>query len=133
MQKPIANNDAARQDAGVGKNRKEIYLGARLRELLARRRDTLTTVVNVMADRYLGILDRTGHHDELGAEGRAVLRAVLAEQRGPMSAAQIATLPALLKDFEARTGNQVAGRVALKLSGVPFAELVAMVESIEAE
>jgi hypothetical protein len=125
--------ETRRQSAAVSKDRKEIYLGESLRQALAGREENLTTVVNMLADRYMGMVERAGvtpmmgHHQELYV-------AVLKEVGRPATARDIATLPSLVEDYLRRHPEfpQEPGKTALSiLRNSSFTDLVALVDRLE--
>lgn len=114
----------------VAKDRKEIYLGEALRRLLAGRKDSLTTVVNTMADRYQGLLDR---QTPLVCTAREedVYRAVLAENRGkPLEAREIAAFPAAVMDWLGRHPDYPHSAYQ-RVVDADFVDLLVLVDRLE--
>src|SRR4051812_46798799 len=86
----------------MSRDRKEVYVRRALRRVLTGRRESLTTVVNLIADRYQGILDREGPQPGTTVRMDDVYRALGREYRRPLEAADIAAFPARLRDWCAR-------------------------------
>ncbi len=133
MTQELANpNDARRESTAMPKDRKDIYLGERLRAILKGRSENLTTIVNLIADRYLGLVERqytptmVAHDD--------ILRKVLAEKTHPLNAAEIATLPAMVEDWCQRHPDYLpapAQTFLMILRHCDYASLLALVDRIE--
>jgi hypothetical protein len=118
------------ESAAMSKDRKEIYLGEALRRALQGRKDSLTTVVNLIADRYLGIIERTNTLVFTVRE-EDVYRGVLAEARGRrLEAREIATFPEMVRDWLARNPDYPDSAYA-RVKDAPFAHLVALVDRLE--
>lgn len=116
----------------MSKDRKDIYLGERLRKALEGYKSNLTTVVNTIADRYLGIIERQ-RVPTLSAH-EAILIETLKEKVRPLSAAEIATLPAMVKDWSARNPDYMPAPARTFigiLEQCNYAELVALVDRME--
>lgn len=110
--------------------RKEIYLGDALRRVLEGRQQSLTTVVNTMADRYQGLLDRIQRFPCTLRE-EDVYRAVVAESRGrPLESHDIAVFPQRVHDWLVRNPDFPMSAYA-RVNAASFVELVALIDYIE--
>jgi hypothetical protein len=125
---------AVAESTPMAKDRKEIYIGESLRRALAGRKESLTTVANLIADRYMGMIERTNVATTVRMDD--IYRAVLAERRGkPMEATDIATFPALVRDWLRRNPpaeDERAHEAALRVvDEADFVELVAIIDRLE--
>lgn len=113
------------------KERKEIYLGEALKRLLRLRpRDTLTTVVNMIADRYIGIVERSAGVPKTVRE-EDVYRAVLAETRGRhLEAREIVLFPNMVSDWLTRNPEYPMSAYE-RVKNASFVDLVALIERLE--
>lgn len=116
------------------KERKEIYLGESLRRVLERHKArTLTTVVNLIADRYLGMVERT--HPVASVRMDDVYRKVLAEYRRPLESADIASFPARVRDWMLRNpmepGEAHYAATIAHVEKATFVDLVALIDRLE--
>jgi hypothetical protein len=118
----------------VSKARKEIYLGEALRRLLTGRKESLTTVVNLIAERYLGIVERADAKATTVREDD-VYRAVIREHRRPLEAREIASFPSAVEDWMRRNPQgKDEEHYASALAGVKartFVELCALIDRLE--
>lgn len=114
--------------------RKEIYIGKALRRLLFGRKGSLTTWVNLIADRYLGMIERGD------AKGTTVVeddlyRLVLSEYRRPLEARDIAGFPAAVEDWCRRNpAGPGDNYYAAALAGIKcrsYVNLVALIDRLE--
>lgn len=115
-------------------HRKEIYIGESLRRLLAGRGESLTTVVNLIAERYLGLLERHELYPHAGCTVQEddVYRAVIAENRGPIDSRAIALFPQAVADWVARHPEHHAGpAAAARVRDASFADLLYLVDRLE--
>jgi hypothetical protein len=117
----------------------EIQIGPRLDALLASRKEPLSTVVNMLADRYLGIIERSRYSDASPVpmmDFHAQLYGnVLSEAREfPLSAKDIAAFPAACEDYLKRHPKfpQGPGSTAVSiLKNCTYPELVVLVDYME--
>jgi hypothetical protein len=120
------------ESPAMSRDRKDIYLGERLRQALEGRGEPLTTVVNLIADRYLGIIERE-HIPTLVAH-EAMLIETLREKSRPLSSTEIATLPAMVEDWMRRHPDYMpepAQTLLMILRNCKYPSLVALVDRIE--
>lgn len=119
------------------KDRKEIYLGESIRKALIGRRDSLTTIVNLLIERYLGIVER--HFTATLNREDDVLLAVMREYRRPLTSADIATFPARVRDYCERHpdvapdggGTEHYGTLLAAVERASFPQLVALIDRVE--
>lgn len=125
----IDNDSRNPLPVGVG----EIECGDALRTILNGRRQSFNAVVNLVADRYLGIVGRAklapmqDYHAQLYCN-------VLQEAGRVLTAREIATFPSMVEDWLARHPEfpQGPGSTALmivKASG--YVDLVALIDEME--
>lgn len=132
---PISNSikrELSKLEGTMGKDRKDVYLGDGLRRALRGRPGTLSTNVNLIADRYQGIVERNTPH--LSADQARLLRAVLAESRGHLlEAREIAAFPSMVSDWMLRHDGDKEAFLILYTSirDMPFPELVALIDWLE--
>lgn len=110
------------------------YLGESLKRLLTGRRESLTTIVNLIADRYLGLLERHRLHPHAGCTVQEddVYRSVIAEHRGPLDSRAIALFPQAVADWVARHPEHHAGPAALAhLKDASFVDVLYLVDRLE--
>lgn len=120
-------------------DRKDIYIGESLRKVLDGRKESLTTVVNLIAERYLGIVERHPFAAALLNRDDDVLLSVLREYRGPLTSADIASFPARVRDYCARHPDRAPDGGTTKhypvviaaVEGASFVQLVALIDSLE--
>ena len=118
------------ESALVAANRKEIYIGEVLRRLLVGRKESLSTVVNVAADRYLGLLERQPKFSCTARE-EDVYRAVLGETRGRLlEAREIATFPQAVADWLNRNPEYPPSAYE-RVRSASFVELLALIDRLE--
>lgn len=116
----------------MSKDRKDIYMGDGIRRAIDGMPGTLSTNVNVIADRYMAIVDRT--RPALLPEQTRVLLLALREGRGHrLEGREIATFPALVKDWIQRHPSKldVVNELDSRLAAMEFAELVGLVDWLE--
>lgn len=112
--------------------RKDVYVGEALRAALKGRKEGLTTAVNMMAERYMAMIESCyvpllPMHDALIVE-------VLADLGRAPDARDIGMLAALCKDYLCRHPEfppGPAGTALTILGRCSYAELLAIVERIE--
>ena len=115
------------------KDREEIYISDALRKAMDKRSVSLSTGVNLIAERYLGIIERQRNTPMMDYHAELYCN-VLREVGTPLSAQQIAAFPSLCADWLARHPKfpQEPGKTALMiLNHSTFAELVARVDRLE--
>lgn len=109
------------------------HIGEALQSVLRNRKEPFTTIVNVIADRYMGLVERAGrtpmqdYHAELYCN-------VLREVGRPLTAREIATFPVMVEDWLARHPEfpQGPGSTALMIvKASDYASLMALVDSME--
>ena len=109
---------AVAESPPMAKDRKDIYIGEAIRRLLTGRKESLTTILNLIAERYLGILARTTPL-VCTAREEDVYRAVLAETRGRrLESREIGLFPQMVQDWLNRNPEypqSAAVRVASEL------------------
>lgn len=114
----------------MSKDRKEIYVSDALRRLLEGRKDSLTTIVNLIADRYQGIVEQTPRF-VCTAREEDVYRAVIAEARGRrLEAREIAAFPSAVQDWLSRNPDYPITAFH-RVNGVAFSDLVALIDRLE--
>ena len=116
------------------RNRQMIYIGDNLRAVLANRKEPLSTVVNLMAERYMAIISRAGYFPLLAGLSAELFCNVLREGKRPLAAGGIALFPALVKDWLRRHPEfpQGPGETALMmLKNSSYLDLVALVDKLE--
>jgi hypothetical protein len=117
------------QSQPMSKDRKEIYLGEGLRRAIMGRKEKLSALVNLIADRYMGLIARSSR---VATTVRMddVYRGVLAERRRRLESHDIAAFPSLVRDWMMR--NPGYPDVALKVvEQCSFLELVALIDRLE--
>lgn len=114
----------------ISKDRKDIYIGDGLKRAIAGRKESLSTVVNLIADRYQGMVERMRPY--VNDEQINILRAVLAETRGHrLEAREIASLAGTVQDWLKRHPSEYEQQFWVTLNDYNFAQLVALVDSLE--
>lgn len=131
---------------GIRKNRHMIYLGDRVRAALVDRgKQPLSTVLNSVADRYLGMIERVRYsehsavplmtfHAQLYVNVLRDRSAGVLSNGAPLTAQQIATFPAMVEDWLKRnpTFPQEPGKTALNIvKNCDYPTLVALVDEME--
>ena len=117
----------------MSKDRKDVYLGDGLRRALKGRKDSLSTSVNLIADRYQGIVERL--RPTISAEHEHILRSVLSETRGHLlESREIAAFPSMVSDWLLR--NWVPDKedglaLHMRLGAMTHPELVALIDYLE--
>ena len=82
--------------------RRNIYIGRDLRAVLSGRDLSLTDAITMLADRYMGMIERAPRNATT-VRMDDVYRAVMKEKRDrPLSAREIAAFPAMVHDWMAR-------------------------------
>ena len=117
----------------IRKNRQMIYISDNLRRVLDGRREPLSTVVNMIAERYLGMLERAGRIPPYCMNGEMYER-VLREAGHLLTSAEIATFASMCEDWLKRNPSypQAPMRTAvLALQRSPHPDLVALVDKME--
>ncbi len=121
---------AGRQSQPMSKDRKDVYLGDGLKRAIQGRPGTLSTNVNLIADRYMAIVER--YRPKASDEVIAVLRKVLSESRGHMlEGREIAAFPSMVADWLERHPEDDILALRQSLAQTPYAELVALVDWLE--
>lgn len=121
------------ESPSMSKDRKEIYLGAALRRLLTGRKESLTTIVNLIAERYEGIMARANTKG-CSVQEDDVYRDVLKEYRRPLESADIAAFPARVKDYCLRTGldrEPMYPAMMARVERCSYVDLVALIDRLE--
>lgn len=118
-----------RQSPAMSKDRKEIYIGDGLKRALAGRKGSLTSNVNLIADRYAGIMRE--HRPYLHEDEVRMLRTVMAEFRRTIEANEIHGLAGMLTAALTRHFLNEADDLCLRLSNMTYVELVALVDYLE--
>lgn len=123
----------------MSKDREEIHVGEHLRAALDKRpKESLSTVVNMIAERYAALVERARYgkqsampmmsfHAELYCN-------VLREVGHPLAPAEITAFPAMCKDWLARHPEfpqGPGGTAHMIVSNSSFAQLVALVDEME--
>lgn len=135
---PLATTPTCgRQLRPMSKDRKDVYLGDGLRRALQGRKDSLSTSVNLIADRYQGIVERL--HPAIQQKGPItqdavrVYRAVLAETRGHLlEAREIAAFPSMVADYLSRHPEHEARLYAYDVAqAMSYPELVGLIDYLE--
>ncbi len=122
-----------KQGGTMSKDRKDVYLGDGLRRALKGRKDSLSTSVNLIADRYQGIVERL--RPTISAEHEHILRSVLSETRGHLlESREIAAFPSMVSDWLLR--NWVPDKedglaLHMRLGAMTHPELVALIDYLE--
>lgn len=121
----------------MSRDRKEVYLGEALKRLLTTRpKDSLTTVVNLIADRYMGLIERVPMDKNAfpfvcTAREEDVYRGVLAEKRGGhLEAREIALFPSMVGDWLKRHPDYPDSAYQ-RVSRASFVELLVLIERLE--
>lgn len=119
--------------SGIRKNRQMIYISDALRKVLDGRKEPLSTVVNMISERYLGMLERADRIPPYCMNGEMYER-VLREVGRPLTSAEIATFAVMCEDWLAR--NQDYPQAPMKtailiLKNSSHLELTALVDKTE--
>ena len=115
------------------KNRQPIYISDALRKILARRKEPLSKVVSIIAERYLGAIERGGGVDNY-CIAWGMYKDVIAEVGRPLTPNEIATFAAMCKDWLARNPNEPQGpnkTAILILEKSDYLTLLKLVDRIE--
>lgn len=116
--------------AVVPKDRKEIYLGEALRRLLLGRREALSTVVNTVADRYQGLIDRQRIFACTVME-EDIYREVIGQTRGRLlESREVATFPQAVADYIAMHPGLPRSAYD-RVQHASFAEILALIDRLE--
>lgn len=115
------------------RNRQMIYVSDTLRKVLKGRKEPLSVVVTMLAERYLGMLERTKRTPPYCLNGE-LYENVLKEAGHPLTSAEIATFPVMCEDWLKRNpefpqGPGATAVMILKNSG--YHDLVALVDKME--
>ena len=119
--------------SGIRKNRQMIYISDNLRKVLEGRKEPLSTVVNMIAERYLGMIERAGRTPPYCLRGE-LYENVLKEVGHLLTSAEIATFASMCKDWLTRNSEfpQEPGKTAVMiLENSPHLDLVALVDKME--
>lgn len=114
--------------APMSKDRKEIYLGDGLRRALQGRTDSLTSAVNLIADRYQQMIEAS-MPDLTAAERRLIALALEHAGQRKIEALHIAGLPSIVGHALRQTPG--GAELVAKLQRMTYPELVAIVDSLE--
>lgn len=126
----LGTNLAVAESPTVSKDRKEIYLGESLKRLLAwRPKESLTTVVNLIADRYRGLIERVPNHVCTLRE-EDVYRAVLAEARRKLEAREIMQFPGMVQDWLTRH-PEYPDSAYERVRSASYVELLVLIDRLE--
>ena len=87
------------------KNRQPIYVSEPLRKFLAGRKEPLSKAVSVLAERYIGVVERASGVPEYCLNW-AMYEAVVKEVGRPLTPNEIATFGAMCKDWLARNPGE---------------------------
>jgi hypothetical protein len=114
----------------VSKDRKDIYLSDGLRRALAGMPGTLSTNVNLIADRYMGLVVRE-RPVNLPEEHASIYKKVLAEIRGRAEAREILTFPELVADWLIR--NPIRDHVIVYefVKNMNYAQRLSLIDRLE--
>ena len=118
-------------------NRKDVYLGDGLRRALKGRKESLSTSVNLIADRYMAIISWLRENDEdidLSKRDVEMLKAVLATYRGRhIEGSEIHGFghAAHAKLVELYAGDQEASDLGLWLIEQDFGTLLWVIDYLE--
>jgi len=117
----------------MSKDHEEIHVGDALRKAMDGRKEPLSSVVNLLVERYLGIIERS--HETVMFDYHAELYCnVLREVGRPLTAADIAAFPAMCAAWVARHPKfpPAPSKTALMvLNHSSFVALVALVDRLE--
>ena len=117
----------------MSKDREEIHVGYALGKAMDGRKEPLSSVINLIVERYAGMVERAGstpmmsHHAELYCN-------VLREAGHPLSSKEIAVFPLTCEDWLRQHPEfpQGPGSTAVMiLKNSPFVDLVALVDDLE--
>lgn len=131
----LATQTAARRQSRrrplVSKDRKDIYLGDGLRRALAGMPGTLSTNVNLIADRYVAILAEAGIN-ATNTRWMEMLRGVLAENRGHrIEGREIHGFPGMAQAALKRLYGHEADVLCLWLARATYLQLTALIDRLE--
>ena len=122
------------ESSTIRRNRAQVYIGPRLRAALNKhKKRPLSVVVNTMAERYAGLLERCKRTPMMSFHAELYCN-VLEEKGEPLTAAEIATFPAMVCDYLDRHPEfpQGPGRTAhMIVTNSSFLDLVSLVEEME--
>src|SRR5258708_6673727 len=82
----------------MSKDREEIHVSDALRKALEDRKESLSTVVEMIAERYLGMIERAGTTPMMGYHADLYCN-VLREAGHPLSSQEIAVFPLTCEDW----------------------------------
>lgn len=124
----------SRRGASMSKDRKDVYLGDGLRRALKGRKESLSTSVNLIADRYQAIVERALSGVDITPHERALALEVLAESRGHrLEGREIAAFPVMVQDYCLRhkRDDAFASRLQALVERMDFDQLVAFIDYLE--
>lgn len=120
-----------RRPTTLSKDRKDIYLGDGLTRAIAGMPGTLSTNVNLIADRYMAMIAEAPMVD-LSLRDREMLRAVIAESRGHrIEGREIHGFPGVAAATLTRLYGDEAKELCLRLQTASYYQLVALVHKLE--
>lgn len=115
----------------VSKDRKDVYIGDGLTRAIAGMPGTLSTNVNLIADRYMAMIAEAPMVD-LSLRDREMLRAVIAENRGHrIEGREIHGFPGMAAAALTRLYGAEAGELCLRLQQASYFQLVALIHKLE--
>jgi hypothetical protein len=117
----------------IRKNRQMIYVGPALRKLLEQQpKRTLTATVNLLAERYAGMIERA-EDTRPYCMWAGFYRDVLREVGHPLSSKEIASFPSMLKDWVRRNPqyDAVGNTAVTMLENTSYNDLVKLVDEME--
>jgi hypothetical protein len=110
------------------KERKEIYVGPPIRAALKRSTESLSTVLNRIVDRYLGIISRANVSITMREED--VYRGAYEEMRKPVTADDIANFAWYVRAWLNRNPGYPENAL-LRLERLDYPDIVAIIERVE--
>ena len=118
-----------------GRNRQPIYVGAPLQAVLKGRKEPLSKVVSMLAERYTEMIERADKPPPYSyCMYAGMYDDVLREVGRPLTPKEIATFPAMCKDWNKRRegGEQEVYKTIIGvLERMSYVDLVALVDRTE--
>ena len=119
----------------MSKDHEEIHVGDALRKAMDGRKEPLSSVINLIVERYSGLIERAGKTPMMGYHADLYCN-VLREAGHPLSSQEIAVFPLTCEDWLRRHPKfpQEPGKTAVMiLKNSPFVDLLALVDMLERE
>lgn len=115
------------------RNRQLIYISDDIKEALRDRKESLSTAMSVIAERYTGTIKRAGKTPMMDFDAKLYLN-VLREVGHPLSSREIAAFPSMCEDWISRNRSfpeQPAKTAITILKNSPFIDLMSLVDWLE--